>query len=156
MPVIIVGADTPLGEKVVAAFDPLRREVRAFVTDVASAERLKRSHVKVAVGDVSDGSHVGGAALRSFSAVLLAEAATDGRERSFASTADGVVAAWVQGLHDAGVERVIWVDDGSVPSAAETLGRSGAQVAHVTTRDRSDQDVVDEITALDDAEKLPT
>lgn len=92
---------------------PRDGEVRAFVTDPDQAAVLKSRHVKVAIGDVSDGSHVGGAAMRSFCAVAVTEAAHDDRERSFASTPDAVLAAWAEGLIDAGVRRIIVLDDGA-------------------------------------------
>ena len=94
MPVIVIGADTPTGEAVLDALLPRDGEVRAFVTDVAYGTALKDRGVKVAIGDVSDGSHVGGAAMRAFCAIAAVEAAHDERERSFAKTPDAVVAAW--------------------------------------------------------------
>ena len=113
MPVIVVGADTPSGEAVIDALLPRDGEVRAFVTDADVGAHLKSRQVKVATGDVSDGSHIGGAAMRSFCAIAATEAAHDERERSFAGTPDAVVAAWAEGLRDAGVSRVIVLDDGS-------------------------------------------
>lgn len=112
MPVIVVGADTPCGTAVLDALLPRQGEVRAFVTDPAAGAALKERNVKVAIGDVSDGSHVGGAALRSFCAIAITEAAHDDRERSFAATPSAVVAAWAEGLRESGVRRVIVVDDG--------------------------------------------
>lgn len=118
MPVIVVGADTALGEKIVEALLANASEVRAFVTNVDVAMAFKARGAKVAIGDVSDGSHVGGAALNAFCAVLISEAATDDRERSFAATPDAVVAAWAEGLADAGTKRAIWIDDGTTPTDA--------------------------------------
>ena len=66
MPVIVIGADTPTGHAVVDALLPRRGEVRAFVSDPTEAAALKERGVKVAVGDVSDGSHIGGAATQGF------------------------------------------------------------------------------------------
>jgi len=112
MPVIVIGADTPTGTAVIEALLPRDGEVRAFVSDTDTALSLKKRSVKVAVGDVSDGSHVGAAAMRSFCVIAVTEAAHDNRERSFASTPDAVLAAWAEGLSDAGVSRIIVVDDG--------------------------------------------
>ena len=81
MPVIVIGADTPGGEEIVSRLLAREGQVRAFVTDRLVAERLKPLGVKVATGDVSDDSHVGAAATRCFSAVLLTAAASDDRER---------------------------------------------------------------------------
>jgi len=109
MPVIVIGADTPVGAAIVEVLATEDREVRAFVSDPAAAGELRRRGIKTALGDVSDGSHVGGAALNCFDAVLVGQAATDGRERSFAADPAGVAAAWAEGLADAGVRRAIWV-----------------------------------------------
>ena len=87
MPVIVIGADTPLGPASRGTVADATAEVRAFVTDPEHGMSPLPEGIKVAVGDVSDGSHVGGAAYGCFSAVLLTEAATDDRERSFAGRA---------------------------------------------------------------------
>ncbi len=121
MPVIVVGADTPLGGASIDALLPGVAELRAFITDPDLIGPLRARGVKVAIGDISDGSHVGGAALNAFCAVLIAEAAHDDRERSFAPTPRAVVEAWAEGLRDAGVTRAIWVDDGTIEGAEETL-----------------------------------
>jgi putative NADH-flavin reductase len=152
MPVIVVGADTPLGEAVVAALLPRNGEVRAFVTDPAAAAVLRERRVKVALGDVSDGSHVASAALNAFSAVILSGAATDGRERSFAATPDEVVAAWAEGLGDAGITRVIWVDDAGV--VPDRIRAAAAQAAAVATGGRRPEEIAAEIAALDAAANL--
>ncbi len=115
MPVIVVGADTPAGEAIFAALMVPGREVRAFVSDPDTALRLKRRGAKVAVGDVSDASHVAGAALNCFSAVLVGDAAGDQRERSFADDPAAVLAAWAEAVDDAGVRRVIWVTTAEPP-----------------------------------------
>lgn len=115
MPVIVIGADTAVGSSVIDALLPRDGEVRAFVTDVATGLTLKERAAKVAIGDISDGSHVGGAALNTFCAVVIAEAAIDERERSFAADPAAVVAAWAEGLSDAAVHRIIVVDHPDVP-----------------------------------------
>ena len=94
MPVIVVGADTDIGDAIVTIVRRSAPEVRAFITDEDAATGLQERGVKVAVGDVSDSSHVEAAALNCFCAVLVTEAALDGRERAFADHADAVVAGW--------------------------------------------------------------
>ena len=152
MPVIIVGADSPLGAAVVAALLPRRGEVRVFVTDPLAATTLRDLGVKVALGDVSDGSHVAGAALNAFSMVLLPDAAVDERERSFAATPGEVVAAWADGIRDAGVTRVIWVETSGVDGApVRSVAREWAEV---TVAGRSPEEIAAEVAALDDAREL--
>ncbi len=117
MPVIVVGADTPAGEKIIDEVIAPDREVRAFVSDPATGVRFRQAGVKVALGDVSDASHVSGACLRCHTAVLVCEAARDGREISFATDADEVLTQWAQAVSEAGVRRVIWVANHPVPDA---------------------------------------
>lgn len=106
---MIVGADTELGEALARAVTSPDREIRAFVTDPGAATRLKGLGVKVAVGDVSDVSHVAAASTDVFSMVLIATAAHDRRERSFLATPDQVLAGWAEAALDGRVRRVIWV-----------------------------------------------
>jgi hypothetical protein len=149
MPVIVIGADTAIGRATIDALLPGAAELRAFVTDPAAIDLLKVRGVKVAVGDVSDGSHVGGAAMRAFCAVLVPEAATDSRERSFAGTPEAVVAAWAQGLRDAGVHRVIWIDDGRVSDWARILAGVGSELAVVEAASRTAEEIAAEIARLE-------
>lgn len=151
MPVIIVGADTPLGEATINTFLPRPSEVRAFVTSPDAATELRSRGVKVALGDVSDGSHIGGAALNAFCAVLIAQAATDNRERSFASDREAVLAAWAEGLVDAGVKRVILVDDEPPPAALDDVK---AEFALVSPADRDPAEIAQEVATLEDAVEL--
>ncbi len=144
MPVIVVGADTPTGAAILDALLEPDREVRAFVSDAATAEALRVRGVKVALGDVSDASHVAGACTRCFSAVLVTEAATDGRERSFARTREAVLDAWAEAVADAGVRRVIWVGEG----AREVKAPESAVVPS------TDPDIPGRVAALDDAASL--
>ena len=146
MPVIVVGADTVLGRAVVEGLMEPGREVRAFVTDVDAATELKRAGVKVAIGDVSDGSHIEVASLNCFTAVLMAEAARDGRERSFASTEDQVLRGWAKATAASGVTRVIWVHDGETPPVEAREAR---------TVSPHHPELVAEVVALDDARSLP-
>lgn len=144
MPVIVIGADTPEGREITRALLDRDGEVRAFVTDPAAVAELRERGVKVALGDVSDGSHVGGAAMGCFSAVLVAKAAEDERERAFAATAAEVWAGWAEGLADAGVARVIWVGEGDPPKPMRALA---AEVVSVyVTR----PDLAAEVRRLDD------
>lgn len=109
MPMIVVGADTEAGEAILDQFDEPEREIRVFVTDEATGLEFKERGFKVATGDVSDEGHVEAASLRCFSAVLIAEAAQDDRERSFASDADQVLEGWARAVSNSDVTRVIWV-----------------------------------------------
>lgn len=147
MPVIVVGADTPLGLSIVSALIEPDREVRAFVTDPEASSSLKTQGVKVALGDVSDPSHVGGACLNCFSAVLVTEAASDGRERAFARDRRTVLEGWTEAAREADVTRVIWVDSaGGLPPTgiAETAVVDPAAVG----------DVAAEVVRLDDVATL--
>lgn len=143
MPVIVVGADTSLGSSIVSALLAPGREVRAFVTNESAATKLKAVGVKVALGDVSDESHIEGAATRCFSAVLVVEAATDSRERAFAKSKDDVLQGWANAV--ARVTRVIWVTDDSVPDVKAT------QVAVI---DPADPEVVQKVVQLDEAAEI--
>ena len=78
MPVIVIGADTPVGDTIVEAVSRSAAEVRAFISDDRRADDLKTMNVKVALGDISDSSHLEAAALNCFCAILVVEAATDG------------------------------------------------------------------------------
>ncbi len=153
MPVLVIGADTDLGGAVVEALLPRQGEVRAFVSDIDAGLALKALGVKVATGDVSDASHVGGAALNTFSAVLVPEAAFDGRERSFAASPEAVFAAWAEGLVEAGVRRAIWITDARAPGA-ETLFAAVPEVAVVPSAGRSPSEVAGEVGRLDELAEL--
>lgn len=117
MPVIVLGADVPGGEAIVAELKKRDGEVRAFVTDPAAAVPLRRLGVKVAVGDVSDIGHVQAAMTGCFCAVMMDHAARDDRERAFAADPDAVVAGWRTALGDAAVHRAIWVAVADVPAS---------------------------------------
>ena len=151
MPVIVIGADTPLGRATMDALLPRDGEVRAFVSSPDAAAQLRNRGVKVALGDISDGSHVGGAALNAFCAVMIEQAATDERERSFAATPAAVVAAWIEGLNDAGVARTILV--GSVAADGSELA---AEFARIDPSHRSLDEVAAEVARLEDAAELPS
>ena len=153
MPVIVIGADTEIGRAVVGALSGDASELRAFVTNVDDAVSLKASGVKVAVGDVSDDGHVSGAAYRTFCAILLSEAAIDGRERSFASDSQAVVSAWGRALDQAGTTRAIWIgpeelDPTPVRDAVE-------QFVAVDPTGRSLAATVSDVIDLESATHLP-
>lgn len=116
MPVIVVGADTKPGLNVIDALIDPGREVRAFVSDPGISGDLRSRGVKVALGDLSDDSHIEAAALHCFTGVLVGEAARDGRERAFAKTEAEVLDAWGRAMVSAGVHRVIWVVEVDPPS----------------------------------------
>ncbi len=147
MPVIVVGADTPVGLSIVSALIEPDREVRAFVTDAEVGVSLKARGVKVALGDVSDPSHVGGACLNCFSVVLVTEAADDRRERAFARDRRTVLEGWAEAAREADVTRVIWVDSlGGLPP-------TGIDETAVVRPGEVD-DVAAEVVRLDDAATL--
>jgi putative NADH-flavin reductase len=144
MPVIIIGADAASGREITDALVGRTGEVRAFVTDRDAARDLKERGVKVAVGDVSDGSHVGAAAAGCFSAVLITAAADDGRERSFAVTPAEVHATWAEALEDAAVSRIIWIGAAEPPRSIATI------TPDFTAVDPARQDLAAEVLSLDD------
>jgi putative NADH-flavin reductase len=145
MPLIVVGADTREGQEILDRLQAPEREVRVFVSDESAGLALRELGFKVATGDVSDESHVEAAALRCFSAVLIAEAATDGRERAFASTPREVLEGWARAVKASDVTRVIWVTDGEFP---ETRARE------VTSVDPSDPGFAETVIALDEAHSI--
>jgi putative NADH-flavin reductase len=152
MPVIVIGADTAVGAEITNGLVPRDGEVRAFVTDPEAARALRDLGVKVAVGDVSDGSHVGGAALNCFCAILIADATSDDRERAFTTTADEVASAWAEGIDDAAVSRVVWAGDRPIPKAFLSAGR---EQASVPTTGQTSADIVDRVLRLEDAARVP-
>ncbi len=147
MPVIVVGADTPQGRAVAEGLAEPGREVRAFVTDPIVGAELRHMGVKVALGDVSDDSHIQGACTNCFTAVLVTEAARDRRERSFAANEHQVLEGWAAAAAASGVTRVIWVHDGELPPV---------RVREVRTVSPDHPDLVGEVAALDDARFLPS
>jgi uncharacterized protein YbjT (DUF2867 family) len=154
MPVIVVGADTPLGAGIVRALLHRAGEVRAFVSDPDSAARLKDLGVKVAVGDVSDPSHVAGASLRAFSAVAVASAARDGRRRAFADDPDVILRSWANAFAEAGVRRVIFVDDRPSPAVVAAFRSAARETAVVDLHGLGDAAAASQVARLDDAASL--
>ncbi|MBI5156479.1 MAG: NAD(P)H-binding protein [Acidimicrobiia bacterium] len=148
MPVIVIGADTPAGRAIVHRLAQGGGEVRAFVSAPDEAEAWRSRGIKVAVGDLSDASHVGGAATGAFTAVVVTAAATDGRLLSFGTPADAVV-GWLRAADDAGVTRLIVVGE-----AAHLPLRGRAQVAVVPTAGRTEDEIAAQVAALDEADRL--
>ena len=152
MPVIVIGADTPEGAAILPALEPASGEVRLFVSDPELGVEL-RKYGKVAVGDVSDGSHVGGAALDAFCAVAVASAATDQRERNFADTSAVVFAQWADGLQDAGIGRIIFVATTDDVAAAGKLSGAAPEFAVVDAGLPSEQ-LGAAVASLEQAQKI--
>jgi putative NADH-flavin reductase len=145
MPVIVVGADTEAGESIIDELSQPGREIRVFVSDPNRVDSYRARGLKVALGDVSDDSHVWGAATRCFSAVLIAEAAADNRERSFAGSSQAVLEGWADAVTRAGVRRVIWVASDEPPPTP------GTETAVVSPDDPS---LATRVAKLDDAQSI--
>lgn len=150
MPVIVVGADTQIGDAIVSTVCRSAAEVRAFITLDAGADRLKELGVKVAIGDVSDSSHVEAAALYCFCAVLVTESAYDSRDRAFAQHPDDVLAGWAEAARNAGVRRVIWV---GMEHREEPYPESVGEVATVIVEDDLEA-AARAVGQLEEAERL--
>lgn len=155
MPLIVIGADTPQGEAIVEAASARGGEIRAFVTDPDKATLMRSRGLKVAMGDISDASHVGGAAIGAFCAVLISTAATDARERSFSTDPDATVTSWIDEVVRAGVNRIILVADSPLPRAAAAVhGAPESAIIEATSLEVSE--VADRVISLDSARSLPT
>ena len=145
MPVILVGADTEEGEAILTEIADPDREVRAFVSDPEVATALRTQGIKVALGDLSDDSHVEGASLGCFTSILIERAAFDDRERSFAPDREGVLQGWAKAVLASGVRRVIWVGEGPFPAL------EGPEVATVSP---DEPGFAARVVALDNAQKM--
>jgi hypothetical protein len=145
MPVIVVGADTEPGRAVVDELRDPQREIRVFVSDADQAARYRDLGLKVALGDVSDESHVEAACEMCFTAVLIAEAAHDTRERSFADGPDEVMRGWARAAGNAGVTRVIWVIEAEHPATGSP---------EVATVDPARSDLAIRVAEIDDAQRI--
>lgn len=143
MPVIVIGGDTTTGRAILERMAEPGREVRAFVSGSSQGTELRNMGIKVAVGDVSDDSHVEAASMNCFTAIMIAEAARDGRERSFAGTESEVLRGWASAVSASGVNRVIWVQEGKPPDT---------QVRETAVVDPDDPDVVQKVIDLDEAQ----
>ncbi len=149
MPVIVVGADTEIGHAIVPVLRPASGEIRLFASDAEAVARY-RDFAKIAVGDISDGSHVGGAAIGAFCAIIITTAAHDDRERYFAADSDELFAQWADGLTDAGVSRVIVV--GPRPPVAGVLSRVCDDYLAVDSTDKPLQEIASIVAAAEAAE----
>ena len=150
MPVIIVGADTPIGIEIVAKLVESAGEVRTFITDPSFADTFRAQQCKVAIGDVSDGSHIEIAGFEAFTAVLIAEAALDTRERAFSTSPESTAAAWIGAATDARIQRVIWI--GTDP-LNEPPG--GGRIPELAVLNSSDPDIAVEVGRLNELAELP-
>lgn len=146
MPAIVIGADTEQGAAIARALTSRQGEVRAFITDSTAGDALRAVGIKVAIGDVSDGSHIEGAAHEAFTGVLIAEAAGDDRERSFAATPVEVADAWIEALRAAGVRRLLWVG----PAEPAGIAAWPGEFALIDTGTATVGEVADEVVRLDD------
>jgi uncharacterized protein YbjT (DUF2867 family) len=147
MPVIVIGADTRLGRAIVERLLEPDREIRVFVSDPEAAEQLRGLGVKTAFGDVSDFSHVGAACTGVFTAVLVGEAARDGRERSFADDQRAVFEGWAGAVEEAAASRIIWV---GVPDPPPTPNTAAAGVRD----DLELREVAERVALLDEVDQL--
>jgi putative NADH-flavin reductase len=146
MPVLVVGADHPLGETIARRLAQPDREVRAFVSSTKIGAQLRTIGIKVAVGDLSDEGHIAAAASRCFAVVLVEAALTDGRDLAFATTSSARL-GWARAVGAAGVARALWV--GEDPPFIEV-----AEVGTVVTGARAHPDIADEVARLDDLAAL--
>ena len=144
---MVVGADHPLGEVIARKLAAPDREVRAFISSVNSHGPLRSLGIKVAIGDLSDESHVEAAAASCFTVVFVESALEDGRELAFAPP-EAAARGWAKAAKGAGVKRVIWVGD-RVPAV------NGPEVAAVAVDNRSPEEIADEVALLDDLAQLP-
>jgi len=154
MPVLIVGADTVHGAAISHALDERSGERRAFVSDPAAADALKARSWKVAIGDVSDASHVEWAASGAFTVVFVPEAAFDPRERSFASSPAATISGRASAVSDAGVTRVIWLEDERVAGADRGFLTRVPEVASVPTHGRDPAAIATDVARFDDSATL--
>jgi nucleoside-diphosphate-sugar epimerase len=149
VPIIVIGADTPIGVDIITELARSTGEVRAFITDPGPADCFRRMGCKVAMGDVSDGSHIEIAAFECFTAVLIAEAATDGRERSFADDPEAVAVAWMEAIRGARIHRLIWIGSDALP------GPPDPEVCpEIATLSEGKPGVPHEVARLNEAETL--
>jgi uncharacterized protein YbjT (DUF2867 family) len=146
MPVLVIGADTVVGAPLMEHLAARDGEVRAFVTDAQVGLALKQLGVKVAIGDVSDASHISAAATGCFSVVAISEAATDSRERAFASTPEEVLSAWSEAINEAQPQRVIWIQATPTPS----IEVDAPEFLVVQATDRSVAEVASEAAEAED------
>ena len=139
-----------MGIAIVTALTAGSGEVRVFITDPSFAEEFRRAECKVAIGDVSDASHVAVAAFDCFTAVLIADAAADDRERSFASTPSLVLEGWCDAIREAGIQRQIWIE----PSDLNGLPviPTGTEIAILSP---ATDELARAVTTINELEEIP-
>lgn len=147
MPVIVIGADTRIGRAIVERLLEPDREIRVFVSDPENAEQLREMGVKTAFGDVTDFSHVSAACTGVFTAVLVGEAARDGRERSFAEDERTTFEGWAGAAEEAAASRIIWVGVADPPPTPKTE-------AAVVGDDLELGEVAQRVALLDEVDQL--
>ena len=148
MPVIVVGADSKIGRAIVQHLAERPGEVRVFVSSPEAATTLRSRGVKIAVGDLSDDSHVGAAATGAYCAVLVTEAAYDGRSFAFGAP-DDVVEGWLRAVRGAGVTRIIVVGTPRIPVSVAT-----SEMRVLATDDMTTEAITHAVAALDEARRL--
>ena len=153
MPVLVVGADTELGHAIVPALQPASGEIRLFASDPKAVAGY-RSFAKVAVGDISDGTHVGGAAIGAFCAIVITAAAHDERERHFAHNTEELFKQWAEGLADAGISRVIVVGSRDGLPDRVHLDAIGAEYSLIDTTGVAPAEVIAAVVAAESAARL--
>ncbi|MGA9597607.1 MAG: hypothetical protein WBV06_15745 [Acidimicrobiia bacterium] len=155
MPVLVIGADTDLGHAIVPALRPASGELRIFASDADAVARY-REFAKVAIGDISDGTHVGGAATGAFCAIVIAAVAHDDRERYFAATTVELFGQWADGLAEAGIARIIVVGAERELPSPDPLHKAAIEYHHVDTAGKSIDQIVSEVTDLEAAARRPS
>ena len=159
VPVIIIGADAPVGAAIAEAVAPAAAEVRVFISDQALSDEFKRRGAKVALGDVSDFSHVEAACLHCFCAIWVMEAAADERERAFAADPGTVFAGWARAAVAAQIKRAIWVGTGAdhdlAPAPPPGSPMETARVVADSSRFGNVREVAEETARLEGARRLP-
>lgn len=89
--------------------------------------------------------------MRAFCAVVIAGAASDDRERSFADSPLEVYQQWRDGLVDSGIKRVLWVDENPPPAF---IADTAPETVHVDVSAKSPQQVAEEVARLEDAKSV--
>ena len=87
-----------------------------------------------------------------FCAVLVTEAAGDGRELAFATSASAVYDGWRRALGASRVTRTIWVHPESAVPGDEP--DRTPEVATVVTTGRAEDEIADEVAELEDRPAL--
>lgn len=148
MPVIVLGGDSTIGRAIVHCLAGRPGEVRAFLSSPEAATTLRSHGVKIAIGDLSDDTHVRAAATGAYCAVLVTEAAYDGRAFAFGEP-DEVVEGWLRAVKEARVTRIIVV---GTPRKPVSVGAPEMRV--LATEGMTADDIAHAVAALDEAQRL--